>query len=606
MAGRRWMSLLVMAIGLAACAGATGDGDTREDAVGDEGTPGDADATSGQDGDDPGGGTRDWAGVTSTAIVLADDGITIDGPGASADGSTVTITAAGTYRLSGALTDGQVRVDTADTEPVQLVLEGIDVASSLTAPLYVVAAEDVLIYLEADSHNRLVDAVTYVYASAEEDEPNAALFSKADLAIEGPGSLAVEGRAYDGIASKDSLRVAGGVVTVQAADDGVRGKDEIAFDGGTWTVTAGGDGLKSDNDEDDTRGTIVVTGGALDVTAGGDGLSAVTTVTVSGGSLALTTGGGHAEAVATDASAKGIKGVSGVVVTGGALTIDAADDAVHTNGDVTIGGGALTLASGDDGVHADGALTVDDGTLTVTTCYEGLEATIMTINGGTVRVRASDDGLNVAGGADASGEPEGWPGAGADTSGYLLTINGGYVALDADGDGVDSNGDLAINGGVVLVNGPTESMNGALDYGDGQANTFTISGGLLVAAGSVGMAVAPGTGSSQYSVLVNLTSAQPAGTLFHLESVAGDPVVTFAPVKAWQSVAFSSPDLAKGSTYAVYVGGADSGTVNDSLIDGSVYTPGALFQSFTVSTITTQVGQAGGGPGGPDGPGGGF
>jgi len=65
--------------------------------------------------------------------------------------------------------------------------------------------------------------------------------------------------------------------------------------------------------------------------------------------------------------------------------------------------------------------------------------------------------------------------------------------VDAGGDGIDINGSVVMAGGYLIVHGPIYNMNGAVDY-DG---SFTISGGLLVAAGSAGMAQAPGGNSSQ-------------------------------------------------------------------------------------------------------------
>jgi hypothetical protein len=154
-----------------------------------------------------------------------------------------------------------------------------------------------------------------------------------------------------------------------------------------------------------------------------------------------------------------------------------------------------------------------------------------------------------------------------------------------------------MNDGVVLVNGPTGNGDGAIDY-DG---TFTMNGGYLVAAGSSGMAQAPSSSSTQYSVLVNLSSAQSAGTLFHIQTQAGDEVLTFVPTKTYQSVAFSSPELANGTTYEVYTGGRSTGTITDGLYAGGTYTPGAQVASFTISSMVTVVGSPGGGPGGPGG-----
>ncbi len=593
----------------AACGGDDGVAPARQDdsdaSLGQEvaqetGTAGDPGGTAAETGSDPGSGTaetaigQEIAGDGAAVIRLLGDSITVEGTGASAVGTTATVFAEGTYTITGTLNDGQVRVDAADQAKVTLILDGADITNSRGAAIYLVNADDVDIVLADGSQNRLADGAAYVFEVEGEDEPNAALFAKCDLDILGGGALSVVGRYNDGIASKDSLEIEGGTLTVTAADDGLRGRDDITVSGGSITVTSTGDGLTSDNEEDTTRGNIVIEDGMLDVTAGGDGLAAVGTVTVNGGTLVLKTGGGSTKTVASTASAKGIKGSAGITLSGGSFAIDAADDGIHSNQAIAISGGTYTIASADDGIHSDTTLVIDGGDIRVTKSYEGLESMVMTVNDGTIHVVSSDDGLNVAGGADGSGGFH----PGGDTSQYWLYIHGGYVAVNATGDGIDSNGSIVMTGGTVLVNGPTSSANGALDIGDGGGAAFKISGGLLVAAGSSGMAIAPGTTSTQYSVLVNFAS-QAAGSLFHLQDAAGNDLVTFQPVRTFQSVAFSSPDLANG-TFNAYLGGSHSGTATDSLFGDGAYTPGTLNATFTISGITTKVGQ-GGGPGGPGG-----
>ncbi len=113
------------------------------------------------------------------------------------------------------------------------------------------------------------------------------------------------------------------------------------------------------------------------------------------------------------------------------------------------------------------------------------------------------------------------------------------------------------------------------------------------------MAQAPGQNSSQNSVLINFSSTLPAGTLVHIQNSAGEEILTFAPTKQYQSISFSSAELASGETYTVYVGGSSNGTASDSLYDGGVYTPGEQYTSFTVSSVVTLVGAAGFGGGRP-------
>ena len=138
--------------------------------------------------------------------------------------------------------------------------------------------------------------------------------------------------------------------------------------------------------------------------------------------------------------------------------------------------------------------------------------------------------------------------------------------------------------GVVVVNGPTANMNGAIDYDA----SFKISGGFIVASGSSGMAQAPGTTSTQYSVLVTFKTTLSANTLFHIQNSSGSDILSFVPKKNYQSVAISSPKLAKG-TYDIYYGGTSTGMLKDGLYQDGIYSAGTKATSFTISSIVTKV-----------------
>lgn len=580
--------------------------------------------------DDP--DDAEWDSSTAIPIVLNGDLITAGGAGVTVDGARATITAAGTYSLIGKLTDGQVIVNTEDDKPVRLVLNGVDIHSSTGAPIYIAGADEIVIILAENTENLVSDAGEYLDAS-QEDAPNAAIFSMADLTITGSGSLILSGNFQDGISSKDGLVISGGAIKVMAPDDGIRGKDYLVVRNGTIMVNAGGDGLKSDNADEASKGYIAIEDGTFNITAGGDTITAQTDVMITDGEFVLNSGGGSENRIDETASAKGIKATVDVIIDGGTFTIDSADDAIHSNTDLKINGGVFNLASADDGMHADSTLEVNGGEIRITRSYEGLESAVITINAGKISIIASDDGLNVAGGVDGSGmvpgmgampgqgedfapggapsmggrpapgggfAPGGAPlmggGMGQDTFAYFgdyyLYINGGYVVVDAAGDGIDANGAIEMMDGVVLVNGPTERMNAALDYDSG----FNLTGGLLVAAGSSGMAQAPGAASSQSSVLINLNTAQPAGTLVHIQNGAGETILAFAPAKEFQSIAFSSPELVSGETYTVSLGGSSTGTLVDGLYQGGTNTPGAEYASFTISGTVTMIGGGGGRP----------
>lgn len=533
-----------------------------------------------------------WDPDQAVGIRLDRNSAAVDGNGAAVDGGVVTVSAAGTYAVSGALTDGRIVVDADDDDIVRLVLNGVEMNCSTNAPITVRSAKKVILIVPDGTVNTLTDGASYAYDDAAGEEPNAAVFSKADLSITGGGSLTVLGRFNDGIASKDGLILRNCNLSVTAADDGIRGKDYLVVRGGTITVNASGDGLVSDNDTDAGRGYILVEAGAITVKAGGDALQAETDALIAGGRLTLTTGLGSNFAVSGDASAKGIKAGVNAVIDNGSFAIDVSDDAVHSNGGLTVNGGTFSVSTADDAFHADTALVINDGEIDVTKSYEGIESRAVTINGGTIRLVAYDDGVNAADGSVNAGggggmRPPGQGGGGwMPVGNFTLAINGGTLAVTSGGDGFDINGSITMTGGTVIIHGPTAQYNGALDYDTG----FRMTGGFLVAAGSSGMAMAPASNSTQYALLLNVTSVLPAGTLFHIQDADGADLLTFKPSKQYQSIAFSSPGLKKGSAYSVYIGGSSTGTATDGLYSGGAYKAGgAAYTTFTVSSVVTKV-----------------
>lgn len=507
-------------------------------------------------------------------------------------GTTLTITSAGTYSISGTLDDGQIIVDTKDKELVRIILDGVDISNFESSPVYVKNAEKVIIILGENSQNYLSDEKNYVFDGTEE-EPNATLFSKADLTIysQSNGSLNVTANYNDAISSKDGLIIKNAKISLTAEDDGIRGKDYLVIENSDITVKAESNGLKSDNDTEASMGYVSIKDSNINITAGGDAITGQTDVIISGSNFNLSSGGGSSYSVSQDLSQKAIKGLVSIMIESGNFVINSADDALHSNENIVINGGTFDISSGDDGMHADSSIEINGGSININKSFEGIESAIITINGGDIYIVSSDDGINVAGGNDGSGMG-GRPGQGGfnqNSGNYYLYINGGYIYMNANGDGLDSNGSIEMTGGTVIVNGPTRSDNGALDYNA----TFNISGGFLLAVGSSGMAMSPSQSSTQYSALINFSSSQQAGSMINIQSESGENILTFSPAKQYQSVLLSSADIKNNETYLVYLGGSCTDTQKNGLYENGTYTPGTQNTSFTVSSIITTTGVQG-------------
>ncbi|WP_372755562.1 carbohydrate-binding domain-containing protein [Labilibaculum sp.] len=520
-----------------------------------------------------------WESSEEIAVSLSDSSIECDSTGVSISGSTLTITAAGTYLLSGSLSDGQIIVDSEDEDLVRIILNGVDISCSYNSAIYVRNADRTMIVLQDDTENYLSDGSSYTYAESDDDS-NACIYSKDDLTIYGDGYLNVSGNYNDGITSKDGLIINCDLIEVDAVDDGIRGKDYFYITDADLVIYSGGDGLKSDNDEDPSVGYITIETGNFDITASGDAIAAETDLTITYAEMNLISGGGSNGS--SSSSTKGLKAGSSITITNGTFDINSADDAIHSNGSISISEGSFEIASGDDAIHADSDLDVNGGYFNITESYEGLESAEGDINiyDGEIYIVSSDDGINISAGNTSSGNV-----GTRSTSSYTLTIEGGTIFVNASGDGLDSNDDITMSGGTVIVSGSTSSSNSALDY-DG---SFLISGGLLVASGTTQMAEAPGTSSSQYSVMISFSSTQKADQMVHIESADGDDIVTIEPQKAFQSLVVSSPDFEKGSTYNIYLGGSYSGTEDNGFYTDGTYSGGTKYSSFSISSTVSYV-----------------
>lgn len=504
---------------------------------------------------------------------------------AAVDGSVVTISDEGTYIVTGSASDAQIVVAAdADAAKVRIVLAGARIGNEAAPAISVESAERCFITLAEGTTNVLASG-----ASAE-DEADAALYSTADLALNGTGALDVSAPYGKGIHSTDGLVVTGGTYAVAAADDGLSGKDCVKIAEGDLTIEAGADGIKSANDEDEGRGFVSVDGATLSIDAADDGIQAARYVRLGGGSVSVT----------------------------------AEDDDIHSDGDVALAGSTLTISAGDDGVHGEYALEVAAGRNDVDRSEEGLEAQAIYVHGGETAVTSNDDGLNAStpeaekdgSSRTAAYDPaspsdaeeihpggEGMPSAGGFPGGMedadascLIDISGGFLYVNAAGDGLDSNGNLSIGGGTTVVSGPEDGGNGALDY----SLEGTYEGGTVLAVGSSGMAQGFSGASGAWAAA---DVDGDAGDAVSLVDAEGNVLASLVSDKAFQSVIVASDRLDEGSEARIVVGGEASGASSLSSLAAAVTSGGVLSggtaTDVTASTSTTVPFGMGGGM--PDG-----
>ncbi len=517
----------------------------------------------------------------SVNIKLADNGTTSDSDTVKISDNIVTITEEGTYVLTGALTDGMVIVEVKDTEKVQLVLNGVEITNETSAAIYVRSADKVFITTTENAENVLENGGEYT--AIDDNNIDAVIFSKADLTLNGTGSLMVNAEAGHGIVSKDDLVLTSGTYEIQSASHGLSGKDSVRVANGTYTITSEKDGIHAENADDDSLGFVYLAEGNFEIVAKGDGISAGNWLQSDGGTYTIIAGDGSENvqkngqkwefgprgeqentAEENSVSMKGIKAAGDLTVTAGKYDLNTADDSIHSNANTTISGGEWTIASGDDGIHGNSAKTISGGTIEITQSYEGIEGLSIDITGGDIQLVSSDDGLNAAGGNDSSG----FEGPGGDQfaaeDGAYIHISGGKLKVNASGDGIDSNGELTISGGETYVSGPTNNGNGTLDY----SGTAKITGGIFVGAGSSGMAQSFGEDSTQGVIFVAMNSQSSKSAITLLDADKKE-IVSWTPDKEYTSVIISAPSVKEGGQYTLTAGETTENITMDSLIYGN-------------------------------------
>ena len=517
-----------------------------------------------------------WDTSSETAIDLsnptATDGVTVE------DG-TLTITKAGTYKLSGEY-QGQIKVETADSDAVRLVLDNANITNSSGAALNVVNADEVILYSASGTTNTISDGADYT--ATGEDDPDAVVYSKADLTIAGEGTLKVNGNHEDGIHTSDGLVIASGTLEVNAANTGIKGKDYVDILGGTINVTAQQDGIKSTNDTDEGQGWTRLSNGTVTVNAGDDGFKASRVVEISGGSLTVEQSDEGIEAQYINVSGGNVNvtsaddGMNASLKTSNSESTDSSENTSDTanqqqnnqqQGSIPGGQQSGTSNQQQQGMGQPPAMS---GTSQDGTSQNGASGTAQQQNntqnqgnqnmgqppampGGNAQDGTSQNGTTGTGQQGMGQPPQGGiPGGGGGTFEVVdaaINVSGGHVTVNAEGDGIDSNGVTTLSGGTLIVNGPSQGGNAALDTnGD-----LLLNGATVLSGSTADMFEAPSTNSTSGYLKLTNSSGFEQGSTVQVADSSGKVVANYKVTKSnVQLVLVSSSSIVKGQSYTVY------------------------------------------------------
>lgn len=367
-----------------------------------------------------------------------------------------------------------------------------------------------------------------------------------------------------------SVKSSSGVASGETADEesvstkAVKAGIELDVLGGTFEIDSADDGFHANS-------TMVIANGVFKVSAGDDGFHSDAKLTVEDGTIDIVT------------AYEGIESAV-IYIKGGTISMVTSDDGLNA------AGGELSAQAGTEG---DASQSQPD--MQGQPEMQGrpnMDGQSDTQNRPEMQGKPNMDGQsdmqnrpnmqgrpNMDGQSGTQNQPEmpdmqgkqgkqdwtdrdGRGGMMESSSGYLY-ISGGTMVIEAEGDGIDANTNVEMSGGMVTVYGPSNDGNGSLDYG----NSFKLTGGTLLAAGSSGMATAPTSETTVNTMFVNLESSYSAGTQVRIVGEDGTEVVAFTPTKAFSNIIYASESLKQGEAYQIQIGGeaAASVTMSDTV-----------------------------------------
>ena len=525
-----------------------------------------------------------WDTSEATVITLAGDTAKISGNGAYWLDGSLKIVQTGQYVISGELTDGNIVVDAKQYSKVWILLDGVTIFCSDDACIRVDQADKVFLTLAEGSKNILTGGETFS-ESALADGANAVIFSHDDLTINGAGSLEVVSSYENGITSKDDLIITGGTISVTAPSHGLRVNDHFRMTSADLTISAEKDGIH-------TEGAIVIQDGVLTITAGDDAVHSDTSVLILDGTILV------------NDCYEGIEALT-IEISGGDTTIHAQDDALNANGYTGTGFGANMGQMPDmgenpfsaEGMSFPGNPPGMDGNRPE--MAESNEAASESSEQSSENMPVPTEGAPDAESTDSAGiagmklfeaDTEQTPGeafergnrghrmsfgGGPESEGESrmdsteekttvnvedtwILISGGTLTIlnesGRDADGLDSNGDVTITGGKIVISLVGSSGNSALDSGSESGGMMTISGGTVIACGDSSMAEGFESESAQASILYTLSETAAAGSIVTLLDAEGKELISETIPYAFSAVVLSCPEMSVGETYTIRIG----------------------------------------------------
>lgn len=451
--------------------------------------------------------------------------MTVSGSGITVSGNRVEITEGGDFTVTGENTNGMIYVNT--TDKVKLRLSGMNLKNENGPAIFFDNTEKALITITEGTENYVEDGSDYGDIDAK-----AAIFSNDDMEIKGNGTLTVTGNYKHGIASDDDLDIENGTINITAnVKDGIHTNNTFSMTGGTLNITALSDGIQAEED-------VIIDSGTINVLNSEEGIESGTTLTVNGGDINIVSSDDGFNSGGGNGSGNTPGGGMGGQRPGG------------------MGGGNMQPPEGEPATgNAAPPEKPENGNMQAIPENAGAD------NNGMQGGKHGGDMKNMQPPADgdepaqssAGNVPSEQTDAAVDCSTY---INGGTIRINAEGDGIDSNASIYINGGDIFVQGSSGGGDGAVD-----GNKLVVNGGSLFAIGESRMAMGASEESDQCAFLANMTENISAGSVITIKDQNGEVMAEYTADKQVNSVLYSDEQLNEGETYTILVDGEEKQNV---------------------------------------------
>ena len=529
-----------------------------------------------------------------------------------------------TYTLSGTSTDGEFYM--AGSYKATIELDGVTLTN--VTPVYSGAA----VHIQNGKRIKVkpLTGTTSTLTDAAGGSQKGCLYIKGHAEFAQKGTLNVVGNVKHGIKTGEYFTIKNSTINITSAvGDGISCNQFFLMESGTINISGtGDDGIQCDLDgtestgettehEDEDTGNFYISGGKITVNCtatAAKGIKSAGDINITGGTFNITTtgggtwdtddletkaacgisadgniniSGGTIASTATGSGGKGIKCDGFLTITDGEITVKTSGGLYYNNGTTENSNytgntdnvnsdyysspkgikAGLKTQSGNSYTYS-GGIVITGGTIDVTTTGrngEGIESkNTIEISGGQITVNSYDDAINAA---------------------QDLTINDGYVYAHANNnDGIDTNGNCYIKGGLIFAIGASSPEVG-IDANSEEQKKLYFTGGTLVAIGGL-------ESGSSLSQTCYSTSSWTKNTWYAL--TYGNETFAFKTPSSGGSTlvvsAASTPSLKKGVTVS-------DGT---SIFGGVGYTGATVSGGSSVSLSNYSSG-GGNNPGGPGG-----